>query len=82
MKTFQFPQTASCRVVYVRDGVNYSGIMPTPKTQAELLQAMSARNAKVDNIKTIEPFVPARPDAPRAHPAMHRMAQYVSLSEK
>jgi len=28
-----FPPTPSCRVVYVRDGVQYAGVMPTPQQQ-------------------------------------------------
>lgn len=81
MKSLSFPPTATCRVVYVKGGVTYAGIMPTPKTQVELLRAMSARQATVDSVQRIEPVAP-RPDQIRSHPAQHRMVQYASMAEK
>jgi hypothetical protein len=81
MKTFSFPNTASCRIVYNRQGVTYSGTLPTPITQQELLVAMSARQSKVDDIIRIEAVEPKK-DFDHPHPAMCRMQKLVANTER
>lgn len=81
MKTIALPSSEKCRVIYTRDGVKYEGIMPTPKTQQELLAAMSARNATVSNILRIEPFQ-SRQDYVNIHPAQRQIARLTALAEK
>lgn len=81
MKTFSFPSTPTCRLVYTRQGVTYSGTIPTPKTQQELLVAMSARNAKVDDILRIEAVEP-KAEFTHSHPAMHRMEKFAASAER
>ena len=81
MKTFLFPSTPTCRVIYTRQGVTYSGTIQTPVTQQELLVAMSSRNAKVDDIIRIEAVEPKK-DVVHLHPAMNRMQKIAAQSEQ
>ena len=77
---FTFPTTPMCRVVYTRQGVNYSATIPTPVNTDGLVSAMLTRQAGLSQIMRIDPVQP-RQEFGHAHPAQHRMVQYATAAE-
>lgn len=58
MKTnilFRLPYTRLSRVVYSRDGVNYSAIVPTPQYAHSLQPLMLARHVAMRQVVRVEP---------------------------
>lgn len=82
MKSFDIPGTPTCKVVYVRDGATYSGVLsPTPKDNNELQRRMLDRKVGMSQVERLEPIQP-RKDMHRPDPAQHRMARYMSISDR
>jgi hypothetical protein len=80
-KTFELPATPSCRVIYLKDGVSYAGVLnPTPKSNDELQQRMLVRHIGMGQIETLEPIQPPR-DLQRNDPAVHQMSKYMRISD-
>lgn len=82
MKLFDIPSTPTCKVVYIRDGVTYSGVLnPTPKDNHDLQRKMLDRKVGMSQVQWLEPIQP-RQDVHRPDPAQHRMAQYMAFSAR
>lgn len=80
-KTFGLPATPSCRVVYIKDGVSYAGVLnPTPKSNDELQRRMLERHIAVSQIDRLEPIQP-RADFQHNHPAAYQLSQYQKISD-
>jgi len=62
-KLFSFPTTALCAVVWFRNGIKYRGIIPTPKSNAELQIVMLKRGCAMSMIGGVYPHVPQVPRA-------------------
>ena len=77
--TFQLPTTPKCKVVYVRDGTNYQGIIDTPQDNSALQVVMLKRQVGMSQIQRVEPVQPPAP-LYRNHPAQHRIAKYSAIS--
>lgn len=69
-----------CRVIYTREGVNYSATIPTPVNTDGLVSAMLTRKAGLSDIHRLEPVEPRR-EVRHTHPAAHGMAKYATAAE-
>jgi hypothetical protein len=78
--TFSLPITARCKVVFIRDGVNYASIIPTPQSNDQLQQSMLQRQVGMSQIQRVEPVEELQCQHP--HPAQHRIVQYASLMDR
>ena len=79
---FEIPTTPSCRVVYIRDGVTYAGVLnPSPKDNNELQRQMLERKVGMSQVQRLEPIQPPK-DFVHNDPATHQVARYMSLSDR
>lgn len=82
MKTFDIPSTPSCRVVYVKDGTTYAGVLnPSPKSNSELQARMLERKVGMSRVQRLEPIQPPK-DFHRNDPAGHQVTKYLALSDR
>ena len=77
---FVLPNTPTCKVIYVRDGVNYSAAITTPADVHDLQAVMLKRQVGLSQVLRVEAVQP-RHDPTRGHPAQHRIVQYATVSE-
>ncbi len=78
---FQLPSTPTCKVIYVRDGVNYSASISTPEDNHQLQAVMLERHVGMSQVLRIEGVQPPR-DLHRGHPAHHKIVQYATVVER
>ncbi len=80
MKTFDLPATPTCRVVYIKDGVTYAGVIQTPSDNHQLQAVMLGRKVGMSQVERVEPIQPVK-EIQRGHPAQHRIAEYMSYRD-
>ncbi len=77
---FEMPATPSCRVIYVKDGVSYAGVLnPTPKDNHELQRRLLDRKIGMSQVQELEPIQP-RGDFQYGDPAMNQLNRFVKSS--
>jgi len=69
------PSTPKCRVVYIKEGVNYGAVINT-----NVLSAWRKFHSAAILVR-VEPLQPL-PSMERPHPAAHRLAKYATVAER
>lgn len=77
MKTFALPSTPTCKVVYIKDGTTYAGVISTPKTNHDLQTTLLSRQIEMAQVQRLEPIQP-RGDLQWGHPASNQLDKYLS----
>jgi hypothetical protein len=78
--TVSLPTTPTCRVIYIKDDVTYFVGLKTPNCPSTLQQELLNRKIGMSQVIRVEPVQPLQP-IQRGHPAAHRMAQYMRVSD-
>jgi hypothetical protein len=75
------PTTPMSRMIYIRDGVTYSTVVPTQSSVSELQRYMLFKRKiglRTEAILSVSPIQPAA-DFQRPSPAAKQFARYVSV---
>ena len=76
MNAFLLPTTPTCKIIYFRNGVKYSGVIDTPSDEEEFLSVLTDRKIHPDQVEKVEPIQP-RGDLLWGNPAEGQIEQYL-----